>query len=177
MAGVGVHHHPLAGQLGDAVDVVGIGQARFGVRIVPGPSFAAEDVVGRVEDHPGPDLFRGAGDVAGAGGIDGKGQSRVQLAVVDAMEGGGVDDPVGAMLAQDAGDADAVGDVDVGVGQTDRVVAEGPHQVLTELPGRADDQCPHAGTPAMIVSFSQRMLKKRGSLSGSRPKSPRSRAS
>ena len=83
----------------------------------------------------------------------------------------------GSMLAQDARDADAVGHVDVGVGETNGVVAEGAHEILTELTRGADDQRPHAGTPAMIVSFSQRMLKKRGSLSGSSPKSPRSSAS
>ena len=83
----------------------------------------------------------------------------------------------GCWLADDARDADAVGHVDVGVGEPDGSVAKDAHEILTELTRGADDQRPHAGTPASTVSFSQRMLKKRGSFSGSRPKSPRSSAS
>src|SRR3954470_4172515 len=88
-----------------------------------------------------------------------------------------VDDPIRLVLANDPRDTDPIGHVDVTMGEPNGAIAKCPHQILAELAGAPDDQCPHAGTPLMIVSFSQRMLKKRGSFSGSRPKSPRSRAS
>ena len=145
--------------------------------IVPGAPLAAEHIVGRVEDDTRADFGGGAGYVGRTGGIDRKGQCRVQLAIIDAVERRGVDDPVRRMLPDRAGDAHAVGDVDVAVTEPDGPVAKGLHQVLAKLARCTNDQHLHAVAPAARVSFSQRMLKKRGSLSGSGPKSPRSRPS
>ena len=63
MSRVGVHDHSLAGELGNAVDVVGIRQARLDVRVVPWLPLAAEDVVGREEDDTRADFGRGAGHI------------------------------------------------------------------------------------------------------------------
>src|SRR5829696_4497763 len=147
------------------------------MRVMPRAALTAEDIIGGVEDHARASFGSRARDVSGPDGVNRKGKRRVQLTVVNAMERGGVDHPVRLMLPHDPRDAHSVRDVDIGVGETDGLFAEGPHEILPELTRGAEDQGPHAGTPASTVSLSQRILKKRGSLSGSSPKSPRSSAS
>ena len=152
----------LAGQLGDAVDVERRRRVALGVGLASAARPAPEDVVAGEEDDAGPDGGGGASHVAGPEGVDGEGQGRVDLAVVDPVEGGGVDHPIRCQRLEPGGQADAVDDVDVLVAQADGRLAEGTHQVMSELTGGPEDDDRHAETPwapLRIVSRSQRMLK------------------
>src|SRR5215204_7089602 len=103
------------------------------MRIMPGTALTIEDIIGGEEDHPSANLRRRSRHISSADGIDGKSKRRVQLAVIHAMERGGIDHPVWLLLAHDARDTNAVRDVDIGVGETDGFFAEGLHQIVTEL--------------------------------------------
>src|SRR5690606_33096615 len=116
-------------------------------------------------------------NVCCASGVDGEGQCGIVLTIVHAVKRGGIDDPLGIKLTNYPGDADPVCDIDIGMAEPQCIIAKLLHQVLPELTGSANDQHLHEVAPAARVSLSQRMLKKRGSLSGSVPNSPRSRAS
>jgi hypothetical protein len=73
MLRIGVHDHLLAGDFRNPVDVVGIRQARFDVRVVTWMAFATKDVVGREEDDTRPDFGGRAGYVRGPDGVHGEG--------------------------------------------------------------------------------------------------------
>src|SRR5215217_2730368 len=147
------------------------------MRVMPRTVFTGENIIGGVEDHARVGFAGRARHISGADGVDREGERWVQLTIVHAVERGGVDHPVRPVLAYDTRDANPIRDVDFRVRESDGIAAEGPHEILPKLTRRPDDQCLHAGTPASTVSLSQRILKKRGSLSGSNPKSPRSSAS
>jgi hypothetical protein len=93
------------------------------MRVMPGTTLTAKDIISRVEDDARTGFGGRAGHIGGADGVDGEGECRVQFAVVNAVERGGVDHPIGPVLPQDTRDANAVRDVDVGVSETDRLFA------------------------------------------------------
>src|SRR5215212_4639211 len=133
MPRIGVHHQVFPGQLRYGVNVAGLRLARFQMRIMPGTGLTIEDIIGGEEDHPSANLRRRSRQVSSADGIDGKSKRRVQLAVIHAMERGGIDNPVWLLLAHDARDTNTVRDVDIRVRETDSRFAEGLHQVVTQL--------------------------------------------
>src|SRR4051794_11490676 len=96
-------------------------------------AFAAEDVVGGEEDDTGPDFGSRAGHIRGPDRVHSESMGRIELTVIDAVERGGVDDPIRLMLAQDARDTDPIGHIDITVGEPDGAVAKGPHQILAKL--------------------------------------------
>src|SRR5690348_8912655 len=116
--------------------------------IVPGAALTTEYVVRGVEDNACVDLRSGASNICCAGGIDGKGKRWIQLAVVNAMERRGIDDPVRRVFTHDARHPNTVRDIDITVTEADGIVPEHFHQVLPKLTGGADDEHLHAVAPA-----------------------------
>ena len=104
---------------------------------------AVEDVVGADVDELRPGLLRRVGDVPRAGGVDREGRRRVLLALVEVVEGRGVDDEVGRSLAHDSRDRVRVHDVDIRVAQARDLGAdslEGVDDVAAELAGGPQDE-------------------------------------
>src|SRR4051794_30540507 len=157
MPRIGIYNELFAGDLRCAVNIAGVGFARFRMRVMPRTALTTEDVICGEEDDSRAGFCSCARHVRGADGINRKSKGWVQFAVVNAMERGCVDHPVRPVLPHDARDTNAVRDVDVGVGETDSFVAEGPGQILTELTRGPQDQGLHAGTPPSTVSLSQRI--------------------
>jgi hypothetical protein len=140
-AGQRGEHGALAGQLGPAIGGARRGRVIFPVRL---PGRAVEDVVGRHLDQGDAPVGARAGEQGDCLAIDLDRGLLLCLGLVHGRPGGAVHHDVRLVAVQGGIDRRRVGDVQLGPGQRDELLAvlsgQQRCQVLAEHPGRAGDE-------------------------------------
>jgi hypothetical protein len=135
-------HGVLARQLGAAVGGAGTRGVALGVRLGGG---AVEDIVGGHVDEK----RSGGGEISGAVAIDARRGLFLGLRAVDVGPPGAVHDRVGAGVGDGGADGVGVGDVELGAGERDHVVARalrGGDDGATQHPRCPCDEKAHGRT-------------------------------